>query len=395
MADFPISPHLAKVLLSSIKYKCSAEMIIIVSMLSVEDVYISPRGQKKQEEAHKAHSYFHHISGDHMTMLNIYKQWASPSLGQCSKEWCKKYFLHYRALVTARNIKGQLELIFHRLHLPILSCCTKTNSSSDNNNSRSNSHGHGHGHRHRHHHRHHSSSSNNEENEVDDYDMKDYDYTLILKSVCQAYYMNVAKRFTNRPYFYNFKQSTSDTLTKIFNKDQQQELVPLFIHPSSSIHSSSYSQDAHYLEWIIYHHTIFTNRCYLRHVSIIRYEWVKDLLDNIDKVDYSKLLEKDVSSIVSEERQSEEIDNDDDRDSLSVHDKDNLVEGEKEEKYNNIKRKTRFNDSEEYSNQESSMKKLKLDEDREEGESQSSVEESRKAALERYLQRKKQKAKKK
>ncbi|OUM57415.1 hypothetical protein PIROE2DRAFT_25174, partial [Piromyces sp. E2] len=208
MADFPISPYLAKVLLASIKFKCSAEMIIIVSMLSVEDVYISPRGQKKQEEAHKAHSYFHHVSGDHMTMLNIYKQWASPSLGQYSKEWCKQYFLHYRALVTAKNIKGQLELIFQRLNLPILS----------------------------------------------------------------------SKRFTNRPYFYNYKQSTSDTLIKMFNKDQQQELVPLFIHPSSSIHSSSHSQDAHYLEWIIYHHTLFTNRCYLRHVSIINFEWVKDLL---------------------------------------------------------------------------------------------------------------------
>ncbi|ORY76120.1 P-loop containing nucleoside triphosphate hydrolase protein, partial [Neocallimastix californiae] len=117
MANFPISPYLAKVLLSSITFKCSVEMIIIVSMLSVEDVYITPRGQKKQQEAHKAHSHFYHVSGDHMTMLNIYKQWASPTLGNFSKEWCRKYFLHYRALVTARNIKGQLELIFQKLNL--------------------------------------------------------------------------------------------------------------------------------------------------------------------------------------------------------------------------------------------------------------------------------------
>jgi len=407
MADFPISPYLAKVLLASIKYKCSAEMIIIVSMLSVEDVYISPRGQKKQEEAHKAHSYFHHVSGDHMTMLNIYKQWASPSLGQYSKEWCKQYFLHYRALVMAKNIKGQLELIFQRLNLPIISCRTKGNALDNNENSGSSRSGsRSHGHKHKHHHRHHSSdhSSNErvEEREDEPYDntMKDYDYSLILKSVCQAYYMNVAKRFTNRPYFYNYKQSTSDTLIKMFGKDQQQELVPLFIHPSSSIHSSSHSQDAHYLEWVIYHHTMFTNRCYIRHVSIINFEWVKDLLNSIDKVDYSKLLEKDVHSIVREERQLEEVNNSDDdeydKDDLSVHD-----ENEKEDSISHTKKRKMKLDAQDHLNQEITKKKQKSkDNDKkeveeEEDRSQQSVEDSRKAALQRYLQRKQQKEKKK
>jgi len=457
MANFPISPYLAKVLLSSITFKCSVEMIIIVSMLSVEDVYITPRGQKKQQEAHKAHSHFYHVSGDHMTMLNIYKQWASPTLGNFSKEWCRKYFLHYRALVTARNIKGQLELIFQKLNLPLLSCHrnaknplntinsnknikntnTDTNTNHNNNNNNNNNveddnnmdddddddnnndndndndsskhhhhrhdrdHHHHHRHHHHHHHNHHRSHSSlttskssississsvsststsliknthsiekkeneneNENEKVDtskeqeqdyyDISMKYYDYTLILKAVSQAYYMNVAKRFTGRPYFYNYKQSTSDTLINLFKNhhhhhheddddnnttnspshsnqnnnenrndnpsnrssnsmggrrgggEQYQELVPLFIHPSSSLHALSHSLDAHYLEWVIYHHTIFTNRCYLRHVSIVRFEWVKELLDSMDNVDYSRLFEKDINTIVSEEEEEEE-----------------------------------------------------------------------------------------
>jgi len=383
MADFPISPYLAKVLLSSITYKCSKEMIIIVSMLSVEDVYISPRGQKKQEEAHKAHAYFHHVSGDHMTMLNIYKQWESSSYGNYSKEWCKKYFLHYRALVMAKNIKNQLELIFQRLNLPILSC----QYHKDNN---SNEKSHKHNHKHRHHH------SKTEEIEEDIYDttMKDYDYTLILKAVCQAYYMNVAKRFTNRPYFYNYKQSTSDTLLKMFNKDQHQELVPLFIHPSSSIHSSSHSQDAHYLEWVVYHHTIFTNRCYIRHVSIIHFEWVKDLLENVDKIDYSKLFEKDVHDIVSIEAASRNEINSSDSDSEETlkEEEEEIVSNKKRKSSREIKRNDEIKKSKQ---EEPNNKTTDDDENYLEKEKSESVEDSRKAALERYLERKKLKEKKK
>jgi len=386
MADFPISPYLAKVLLSSITYKCSKEMIIIVSMLSVEDVYISPRGQKKQEEAHKAHAYFHHVSGDHMTMLNIYKQWESLSYGNYSKEWCKKYFLHYRALVMAKNIKNQLELIFQRLNLPILSCRYNKDSHSNEKS-----------HKHKHRHRHHHSKTEEIDEEIYDTTMKDYDYTLILKAVCQAYYMNVAKRFTNRPYFYNYKQSTSDTLLKLFNKDQHQELVPLFIHPSSSIHSSSHSQDAHYLEWVIYHHTVFTNRCYIRHVSIIHFEWVKDLLENVDKIDYSKLFEKDVHDIVSVETTSVSESNSNYSDEKETMEEKEEVE-EEEEIINNKKRKLsseiKRNDEIKKSKQEIHNNKI-TDEDYSEKEKSESVEDSRKAALERYLERKRLKKSKK
>jgi len=388
MADFPISPYLAKILLSSITYKCSEEMIIIVSMLSVEDVFISPRGQKKQEEAHKSHSYFHHISGDHMTMLNIYKQWESKFYGNYSKEWCKKYFLHYRALVMAKNIKNQLELIFQRLNLPILSCRYNNSNVNDDFNERN------HKRKHKHYNRH-SSTEDKDDDEIYDITMKNYDYTLILKAVCQAYYMNVAKRITNRPFFYNYKQSTSDTLLKIFNKDQNKELVPLFIHPSSSIHLSSHSQDSHYLEWVIYHHTIFTNRCYLRHVSVIHFEWVKDLLENVDKIDYSKLFEKDIHDINSIEKETETNSNYSDIEERST------VEEEENIKYKKRKLNSDIEkidvDKIKKSNHDHKITNEKNDENDIEKQKQKleSVTNSRKAALERYLQRKHLKEKRK
>ncbi|KAL6621729.1 P-loop containing nucleoside triphosphate hydrolase protein [Neocallimastix sp. 'constans'] len=497
MANFPISPYLAKVLLSSITFKCSVEMIIIVSMLSVEDVYITPRGQKKQQEAHKAHSHFYHVSGDHMTMLNIYKQWASPTLGNFSKEWCRKYFLHYRALVTARNIKGQLELIFQKLNLPLLSCHHDNNmdddDDDDNNNDNDNDndsskhhhhrhdrdHHHHHRHHHHHHHNHHQKKENENENEnekVDtskeqeqdyyDISMKYYDYTLILKAVSQAYYMNVAKRFTGRPYFYNYKQSTSDTLINLFknhhhhhheddddnnttnspshsnqnnnenrndnpsNRKQYQELVPLFIHPSSSLHALSHSLDAHYLEWVIYHHTIFTNRCYLRHVSIVRFEWVKELLDSMDNVDYSRLFEKDINTIVSEEEEEEEEEAQSQAQYLDEQN-DNKFKNKKikrqDEKNGNNNKKKNEEDDDDDEKEEKKEKKEEKDKDKHQNSNSNSntnsnthtnsnsnsntnsnthtnsnsnsssismIEDSRKAALQRYLQRKQLKEKK-
>ncbi|KAG4100218.1 P-loop containing nucleoside triphosphate hydrolase protein [Neocallimastix lanati (nom. inval.)] len=486
MANFPISPYLAKVLLSSITFKCSVEMIIIVSMLSVEDVYITPRGQKKQQEAHKAHSHFYHVSGDHMTMLNIYKQWASPTLGNFSKEWCRKYFLHYRALVTARNIKGQLELIFQKLNLPLLSCHHDNNmdddDDDDNNNDNDNDndsskhhhhrhdrdHHHHHRHHHHHHHNHHQKKENENENEnekVDtskeqeqdyyDISMKYYDYTLILKAVSQAYYMNVAKRFTGRPYFYNYKQSTSDTLINLFknhhhhhheddndnnttnspshsnqnnnenrndnpsNRKQYQELVPLFIHPSSSLHALSHSLDAHYLEWVIYHHTIFTNRCYLRHVSIVRFEWVKELLDSMDNVDYSRLFEKDINTIVSEEEEEEEEAQAQAQAQYLDEQNDNKFKNKKikrqDEKNGNNNKKKNEEDDDDDEKEEKKEKKEEKDKDKHQNSNSNSntnsnththtnsnsnsssismIEDSRKAALQRYLQRKQLKEKK-
>ncbi len=51
MADFPLSPNLAKILLTAAGMGCSDEVLTIVSMLSSNNNYIFVRPKKKQKEA--------------------------------------------------------------------------------------------------------------------------------------------------------------------------------------------------------------------------------------------------------------------------------------------------------------------------------------------------------
>ena len=69
MAEFPIEPQLSKMLLTSVDLCCSDEVITIISMLSVQNVFYRPRD--KQQEADSKKQKFHHNEGDHLTLLNL------------------------------------------------------------------------------------------------------------------------------------------------------------------------------------------------------------------------------------------------------------------------------------------------------------------------------------
>jgi HrpA-like RNA helicase len=46
-----MEPSLAKMLLTSVEYKCSAEMVTIVSMLSVPSVFYRPKERAEESDA--------------------------------------------------------------------------------------------------------------------------------------------------------------------------------------------------------------------------------------------------------------------------------------------------------------------------------------------------------
>ena len=75
MSEFPMEPSMAKMLIVSVDYKCSAEMLTIVSMLSVPSVFYRPK--ERQEESDAAREKFAVSESDHLTLLNVYSQWKS------------------------------------------------------------------------------------------------------------------------------------------------------------------------------------------------------------------------------------------------------------------------------------------------------------------------------
>lgn len=54
MADFPMEPPLAKMLIASVELGCSEEILSIVAMLSVQNVFYRPKEKQAQADAKKA-----------------------------------------------------------------------------------------------------------------------------------------------------------------------------------------------------------------------------------------------------------------------------------------------------------------------------------------------------
>ena len=73
MVEFPLDPALSKMLISSVAMQCSADILIIVSMLSVPALFYRPKG--REEDADAVREKFQVPESDHLTYLNVYNQW--------------------------------------------------------------------------------------------------------------------------------------------------------------------------------------------------------------------------------------------------------------------------------------------------------------------------------
>lgn len=115
MAEFPLDPQLAKLLLTSVDLKCSDEIITIISMLSVQNVFYRPR--EKAQLADTKRTKFYHQDGDHLTLLNVYEMWKN---NKFSSAWCFDNFIQHRALKKALDIRKQLITLMERYRLDVI-----------------------------------------------------------------------------------------------------------------------------------------------------------------------------------------------------------------------------------------------------------------------------------
>eukprot|EP01056_Protomagalhaensia_sp_Gyna25_P005945 Protomagalhaensia_sp_Gyna_25__5944@NODE_913_length_2427_cov_3_142797_g690_i1_p3_GENE_NODE_913_length_2427_cov_3_142797_g690_i1NODE_913_length_2427_cov_3_142797_g690_i1_p3_ORF_typecomplete_len215_score25_37OB_NTP_bind/PF07717_16/6_1e20HA2/PF04408_23/0_013_NODE_913_length_2427_cov_3_142797_g690_i110311675 len=91
-------------------------------MLEVSNmVFYRPRERK--EAADNARRSFFRAGGDHLTLLNVYRQWESVNY---DVQWCFEHFVQHRALKRARDIHEQLESLLERVELEL-----STNPSDD------------------------------------------------------------------------------------------------------------------------------------------------------------------------------------------------------------------------------------------------------------------------
>lgn len=117
MAEFPVDPMLAKMILASEKYKCSEEILSITAMLSVNNsVFYRPKD--KIVHADNARVNFFAPGGDHLTLLNVYNQWLETDF---STQWCFENFIQHRSMRRARDVRDQLQGLMERVEMEIVS----------------------------------------------------------------------------------------------------------------------------------------------------------------------------------------------------------------------------------------------------------------------------------
>jgi ATP-dependent RNA helicase DHX8/PRP22 len=117
MAEFPLEPPLSKMLITSVVMGCSDEILTIVAMLSVQNVFYRPK--EKQSQADQKKAKFYQAEGDHLTMLAVYQAWKASKF---SNAWCFENFIQARAMRRAQDVRKQLLQIMDRYKLDIVSC---------------------------------------------------------------------------------------------------------------------------------------------------------------------------------------------------------------------------------------------------------------------------------
>ena len=117
MAEFPMDPMLSKMIIISAAYGVSEEALSIASMLQI-GASIFYRPKERALYADNARVNLQQPGGDHLTLLNVWNQWAET---QFSGQWCFENFIQVRSLKKARDIREQLEGLMERVELEVTS----------------------------------------------------------------------------------------------------------------------------------------------------------------------------------------------------------------------------------------------------------------------------------
>jgi ATP-dependent RNA helicase DDX35 len=217
IAEFPVEPTLARMLLASFEYECTCAILSIASILCVGDIFQnSTRNSKeKKQNISDAIQLFAHPLGDHLTYLKVYTSFLE---NQKSKQWCEENYINYRAMKRAVEIRKQLKRYVKRFAIDSNKTLKKDFEHNNNNN-------------------------NKEEEEEESH--------LILQCILTGFFANAAKL-----------DPTGTYRTVRDNRAVQ-------IHPSSV-----YAFFGNVPEYITYHQSVLSSEEYIRDISKIDPRWL-------------------------------------------------------------------------------------------------------------------------
>ena len=120
LAQLPVDPRLAKMLLTAASQSALHEVMIIVSALSIQDPRERP--QEKQQASDEKHRRFSDKKSDFLAFLNLWRylqeQQKELSKNQFRRQ-CQKDFLNYLRIREWQDIYHQIRLTVREMGLPI------------------------------------------------------------------------------------------------------------------------------------------------------------------------------------------------------------------------------------------------------------------------------------
>jgi HrpA-like RNA helicase len=118
VCDIPLDIRLAVTLLRSaeLKFNCVEEVLIIVSMLSIQNLFFQP---KNPVNLLKAKQNYGVVQGDHLTLLNIYKNYKNCRTSRSN--FCKDLYLNEHLMKTVDDQISHLKPYLKKYNILIKS----------------------------------------------------------------------------------------------------------------------------------------------------------------------------------------------------------------------------------------------------------------------------------
>ena len=116
MADLPIDPCIARIIIAARDNGCLREITILAAVLAIQDPRIRP--VDKEKEADEAHKAFLHPQSDFITLLNIWERFHQVEEAVRSwsrlKKFCKGHYLSFQRMREWIDLHEQLSDILKR-----------------------------------------------------------------------------------------------------------------------------------------------------------------------------------------------------------------------------------------------------------------------------------------
>jgi len=220
-------------------------------LISCEQVWfnVNKYDEERRASFENKKTEFMDKESDQMSFLNIYKEWEYNNF---SEFWCKENFLHFRTLRHAKKIKDQLNEYLNKVNFKE---CENYFSIKNIKSLK---------------------EEVDSDNRLQDYDKIN---TLIRMSLCQGFFMNAAKKTSNIGDVCSYLRISDGSL--------------MTIDDNSSVSIKNTKPDL-----IIFTELGgYSNKPMMKQVSVIRLNWISDMIYLLKKVDVLKLRGKVIQPI--------------------------------------------------------------------------------------------------